>query len=197
MTCIADESEHLGDRLRLHIVSYNGTCLSGRSTQAVGDEVSSQDKDQRTQVAYGGFSSMIPTRALFLDLDGTLLDDSPQQEAINRTCEEVAEMRPGLDAVRLAEANWRVWEAYWPSGGKRLYAWQNGRCLRKPRSLASYIADLRMRGRIGGAARGTDSWPVRPGGLPSLRRRPRIPGVSDGSSRSHSSHYERGFRHPA
>ena len=57
---------------------------------------------------------MIPTRALFLDLDGTLLDDSLQQEAIVRTCEEVAEMRPGLDAVRLAEANWRVWEAYWP-----------------------------------------------------------------------------------
>ena len=57
---------------------------------------------------------MIPKRALFLDLDGTLLDDSLQQEAIIRTCEEIAAIQQGLDNARLVEANTKAWQTYWP-----------------------------------------------------------------------------------
>lgn len=53
-------------------------------------------------------------RALCLDLDGTLLDPVPFRESIVKTCRELAAARPGLDAVRLLEANGRVWEGYWP-----------------------------------------------------------------------------------
>src|SRR4051812_44153104 len=57
---------------------------------------------------------MQPVRALCFDLDGTLLDGSGFPEAIRRTCAELAAARPGLDAVRLLEANGEVWRAYWP-----------------------------------------------------------------------------------
>ena len=65
-------------------------------------------------MASSRFNFITPVRAIFLDLDGTLLDNGHQKEAINRTCEEVAAVQPGLDAARLAEINSRVWEAYWP-----------------------------------------------------------------------------------
>ena len=57
--------------------------------------------------------SAIRPQALFLDLDGTLLDESRLQEAIARTCERIAAVQPGLLASQLAEANAREWAAYW------------------------------------------------------------------------------------
>lgn len=53
-------------------------------------------------------------QALFLDLDETLLDGSRFQESIIRTCDKIAISRPGLDAVRLVDANSKVWLGYWP-----------------------------------------------------------------------------------
>ena len=54
-----------------------------------------------------------PPRALLLDLDGTLLDESRLQEAVLGTCERLATVLTGLDASQLAEANAREWAAYW------------------------------------------------------------------------------------
>ncbi len=65
-------------------------------------------------MASTSISFLTRVRAIFLDLDGTLLDNGHEQEAISRTCDKVAAVQPGLDAARLAEANSRVWEAYWP-----------------------------------------------------------------------------------
>ena len=56
---------------------------------------------------------MSPPRALFLDLDETLLDRR-YPVAIVRTCAELARLHPELDAARLWEANSTVWNAYWP-----------------------------------------------------------------------------------
>lgn len=56
---------------------------------------------------------MKAVRALFLDLDGTLLDGSRFQESIARTCEKVAASHPGLVATRLADANREAWRSYW------------------------------------------------------------------------------------
>ena len=47
-------------------------------------------------------------RALFLDLDDTLLDNSLHPEAIVRTCVEIAASHPGLDGALLVEANREV-----------------------------------------------------------------------------------------
>lgn len=55
-----------------------------------------------------------PTQAVFLDLDGTLLDDGLDQEVIVRTCKEIEAVQPGLDHAQLAEANDRARESYWP-----------------------------------------------------------------------------------
>ena len=60
------------------------------------------------------FSSVDPAQAIFFDLDGTLLNNSLHQEAIVRTCDEIAAIQPRLDSARLAEANNQVWKAYWP-----------------------------------------------------------------------------------
>jgi putative hydrolase of the HAD superfamily len=57
---------------------------------------------------------MTPVRALFFDLDETLLDGSGHQGAILRTCSRIASAQPGLDAHRLVEANGEVWQRYWP-----------------------------------------------------------------------------------
>ncbi len=57
---------------------------------------------------------MTPIKALFFDLDGTLLDGSGNREAIQRTCVEIAAVRPELEAARLFEANGEVWQGYWP-----------------------------------------------------------------------------------
>ncbi len=55
-----------------------------------------------------------PVRALFFDLDATLLDGSGLQGSIVGTCRKIAASRAGLDAARLLEANSQVWERYWP-----------------------------------------------------------------------------------
>jgi putative hydrolase of the HAD superfamily len=55
----------------------------------------------------------LPVKALFFDLNDTLLDDSGIQEAIPRTCDEIAAVRPGLDPARLLQANGEAWRAYW------------------------------------------------------------------------------------
>jgi HAD superfamily hydrolase (TIGR01549 family) len=56
---------------------------------------------------------MKPVRALFFDLDETLLDGSVLQESIVRTCEMIAANQPGLDAARLFKANGQIWQGYW------------------------------------------------------------------------------------
>lgn len=57
---------------------------------------------------------MEAAKALFFDLNGTLLDGSEHQEAVRRTCVDVAAAQPGLDAARLLVANSEVWRKYWP-----------------------------------------------------------------------------------
>jgi len=57
---------------------------------------------------------MKPPQALFFDLDSTLLDNREFQTAIARTCSTIVAAKAGLDAVRLLEANRKIWEAYWP-----------------------------------------------------------------------------------
>ncbi len=52
-------------------------------------------------------------RALFLDLDETIVDRL-DPEVIIRTCAEIATLHPDLDATRLAAANREVWDDYWP-----------------------------------------------------------------------------------
>ncbi len=56
---------------------------------------------------------MKPVRALFFDLDETLLDGSRLQESIVRTCEIIAANQPELDAARLLKANGQIWQGYW------------------------------------------------------------------------------------
>jgi hypothetical protein len=48
-------------------------------------------------------------RALFLDLDETLLDGSGFPASIAHTCEEIAQHRPGLKGASLLEANAEIW----------------------------------------------------------------------------------------
>jgi putative hydrolase of the HAD superfamily len=52
--------------------------------------------------------------ALFIDLNGTLLDVSLLHDAVARTCAEIAARESGLDAAHLLESNRQVWQAYWP-----------------------------------------------------------------------------------
>ncbi len=52
-------------------------------------------------------------RALFFDLDETLLARS-HQEAVVGTCEQIAATQPELDAAQLIEANTNAWDLYWP-----------------------------------------------------------------------------------
>jgi putative hydrolase of the HAD superfamily len=53
-------------------------------------------------------------KAIFFDLNGTLVDHGGAGEAILVTCRAVAAARPGLDPDRLAAANADVWRDYWP-----------------------------------------------------------------------------------
>lgn len=62
--------------------------------------------------------------ALLLDLDDTLLDGSLFPQSVARTCEELAQLRPGLEAKRLQEANHAVFRTYGP---ERHDAWTLGR----------------------------------------------------------------------
>jgi 2-haloalkanoic acid dehalogenase type II len=76
--------------------------------------VSSVRQVDRHDDPRGEFGAAPRAEALSFDLDGTLLDGSPWQEVIIRTCGEIAAAVPGLDARRLFEANVEVWERYFP-----------------------------------------------------------------------------------
>ncbi|MBD3646752.1 MAG: hypothetical protein HUJ31_04705, partial [Pseudomonadales bacterium] len=53
-------------------------------------------------------------KALFLDLDDTLLDGSRFQESLVGTCERLASKLNGIDADYLLSANRKVWDVLWP-----------------------------------------------------------------------------------
>jgi putative hydrolase of the HAD superfamily len=53
-------------------------------------------------------------KALFLDLDDTLLDGRWLGEAIRGTCAALAASAPPLEAARLLQANGEVWSKLWP-----------------------------------------------------------------------------------
>jgi HAD superfamily hydrolase (TIGR01549 family) len=55
-----------------------------------------------------------PYKALCLDLDDTLLDGSQYGLSVERTCTQIASVRPDLDADQLLAANRDVWRVYWP-----------------------------------------------------------------------------------
>lgn len=67
---------------------------------------------------------MKPIRALFLDLDGTLLDGRLFHQSIVRTCEKLSSMRPELDSQRLHAANSEVFNCY---AQEQVGAWELGR----------------------------------------------------------------------
>lgn len=56
---------------------------------------------------------MKSVRAVFFDLDDTLVDGAPSREAIGRTCRKIADA-VGVDAERLQHANSQAWASYWP-----------------------------------------------------------------------------------
>lgn len=86
---------------------------------------------------------MTPPRALFLDLDGTLLDGSGAGEAFARTCAEIAAQLPGVSAERLFAANRQVWAAYWPEVERD---WNLGRVEGAAVSLEAWRRTLRACG---------------------------------------------------
>jgi putative hydrolase of the HAD superfamily len=53
-------------------------------------------------------------RALFFDLDATLLAGGRLPDAVAKTCEQLAFAYPGLNRDDLSRANWEASEAYWP-----------------------------------------------------------------------------------
>ena len=57
---------------------------------------------------------MARIRALFLDLDSTLLDGRTFHRSIERTCKKLSLIRPELDAKQLREADSEVFRSYWP-----------------------------------------------------------------------------------
>ena len=56
---------------------------------------------------------MTRIRALFLDLDSTLLDGRTFPRSIDRTCEKLSTIQPELDANRLREVNSEVFRSCW------------------------------------------------------------------------------------
>ena len=57
---------------------------------------------------------MTPVRAVFFDLDGTLIDDdASSQTCIDRTCLEFQACAPGFDRVRVARARFELGKAFW------------------------------------------------------------------------------------
>lgn len=56
-------------------------------------------------------------RAVFFDLDGTLLRDDHIDGVVREVARRLALTRPGLDAAVLAEANRHAWWEHWPDAG--------------------------------------------------------------------------------
>lgn len=63
-------------------------------------------------------------RAVFFDLDGTLLRDDHVDGVVREVARLLALTRPGLDPAALAEANRVAWWEYWPEAGED---WMAGR----------------------------------------------------------------------
>ena len=53
-------------------------------------------------------------RAVLLDADDTLLDNSGVAESVARAAQDIASAVDGLDAVKLLAANNEAWARYWP-----------------------------------------------------------------------------------
>ena len=81
-------------------------------------------------------------RALLLDLDETLLVRA-HQPAVEGTCEQIAAMRPSLDAGRLTDANTREWRLYWREAE---HAWALGELSGAAVSLEAWRRTLRACG---------------------------------------------------
>jgi HAD superfamily hydrolase (TIGR01549 family) len=60
-------------------------------------------------------------KALLLDFDDTLLDDSVVPESVARTCNAIAEAVAALDAEELLRANTTAWTSYWPEAEHRCW----------------------------------------------------------------------------
>lgn len=57
---------------------------------------------------------MNPPKAIFFDLDDTLLDSSYFADTVLRTCQQLANKETSLDATLLLQANRKVWPLYFP-----------------------------------------------------------------------------------
>lgn len=67
---------------------------------------------------------MTAVRAVFFDLDDTLLDGAYNDRAVAATCAALAARDPALDACRLVEANRAIWPDFWMEVGED---WELGR----------------------------------------------------------------------
>jgi FMN phosphatase YigB (HAD superfamily) len=87
--------------------------------------------------------AMKPIKALFLDLNETLVDGSGGRDVITSTCRDIA-AQTGLDADRLFETNSEVWRNYWPTVEDR---WTLGPLDGETVSLEAWRRTLRAFGR--------------------------------------------------
>src|SRR6267378_3977948 len=84
-----------------------------------------------------------PVQAFCFDLDGTLIDGSRFDNAIRRTCTQLAEST-GLDAGTLFDTNSRIWQSYWPTVEEK---WTLGLLTSSTVSLEAWRRTLRECGR--------------------------------------------------
>ncbi|MBV9328545.1 MAG: HAD family hydrolase [Chloroflexi bacterium] len=77
------------------------------------------------------------------DLNDTLVDTSGGQEAILRTCHDLAAAQPALDPARLLQVNREVWRAYWPEVEE---SWTLGGLDGQSVSLEAWARTLRLCG---------------------------------------------------
>ena len=87
---------------------------------------------------------MKPVKALFFDLDETLLEGSCLQEAIVQTCKVIAATKSGLEARDLVEAKKKIWPDYFTEAEHR---WKLGGLDDASVGLEEWRRTLRMCGR--------------------------------------------------
>jgi FMN phosphatase YigB (HAD superfamily) len=87
---------------------------------------------------------MRPVKALFFDLDETLLDGSGLQESIVQTCKVIAASKSGLEARDLVEANKKIWPDYFREAEHK---WKLGALDGASVGLEEWRRTLRMCGR--------------------------------------------------